>query len=564
MLKKSYLILDSGQKKIFWFLAVLSLLCSTLELAGIGLLYPLFLVLLDESILQNQRYAEYASFFDLSYKEVVTLIIIGIIIVYVIKNIIVFLNKILVENFQKNFRIKILNKVLFKLFYFPFENAFKITSENQVKKINFCLEYSQVYKLLLFLLVEIITLTFIAIYLLYLNFNISIFLFLFFPALSYLIYKFSKDKIEFYGSQSLKLFEKLIKAILQSTAGIKEIRIAQKEKTMQNFLNQINIKDSNNRFKNNFFLYIPSHVIEVFSIFFITGIILISVNFFDTDNQKLVAILGVYAVAFARLMPATTRIISYLQMLKYNLPLTKIIHNEVVNVKSFNDTLIRKNNKFNINFKKNIRIKNLTFFYNNSKKIFKDLNIEIQKNKIFGIKGKSGAGKTTLLNIILGLLTPKTGSIFIDNVELKRSNLHAWQKKIGLVPQNPFFLNDTILKNVCFLSDYKKENLERILKCLKIAQLYEEIKKLPGGIETIIGENGKNLSGGQLQRLALARALYNKPDVLILDEATSALDQANEEKILKILKNLKGKITIIIVSHKMSNMRICDKIYSVK
>ena len=130
--------------------------------------------------------------------------------------------------------------------------------------------------------------------------------------------------------------------------------------------------------------------------------------------------------------------------------------------------------------------------------------------------------------------------------------------------QNPFFLNDTILKNVCFLSDYKKENLEKILKFLKIAQLYEEIKKFPRGIETIIGENGKNLSGGQLQRLALARALYNKPDVLILDEATSALDQVNEEKILKILKRLKGTITIIIVSHKMSNMRICDKIYSVE
>ena len=168
-----------------------------------------------------------------------------------------------------------------------------------------------------------------------------------------------------------------------------------------------------------------------------------------------------------------------------------------------------------------------------------------------------------MLNIILGLLIPKIGSIFIDNIELKRSNLPAWQRKIGLVPQNPFFLNDTILKNVCFLSDYKKENLGRILKCLKIAQLYEEIKKFPRGIETIIGENGKNLSGGQLQRLALARALYNKPDVLILDEATSALDQVNEEKILKILR-LKGTITIIIVSHKMSNMRICDKIYSVE
>lgn len=197
------------------------------------------------------------------------------------------------------------------------------------------------------------------------------------------------------------------------------------------------------------------------------------------------------------------------------------------------------------------------------KPIIKRFNLKIKKNSCLGIIGDSGSGKSTITDLIIGLIKPTSGQIKIDNVILK-DNVSLWQNNISYVSQSPFFLNDTIEKNIAFGLTQNNINKKLIIEVTKKAQIYDFINSLKLKFNTKVGESGINFSGGQLQRIAIARALYRKSDILILDEATNALDDESELMFFKFLKTLKRKLTIIIISHKKDNLSICDKIIKIK
>ena len=177
--------------------------------------------------------------------------------------------------------------------------------------------------------------------------------------------------------------------------------------------------------------------------------------------------------------------------------------------------------------------------------------------------GKTGSGKSTLINLFLGLIEPKEGEILIDGIK-QNLNSRQWQNKIGFVPQNIYLINDTIRNNIAFGLSEEDIFEEKIDKSLKISQLNEFINTLPKGINTIIDENGSNLSGGQIQRIAIARALYNDPEILIFDEPSSALDNFTEDNLFREIKEISKTKTIIIISHKFSTLEFCDQIYKVE
>ena len=193
-----------------------------------------------------------------------------------------------------------------------------------------------------------------------------------------------------------------------------------------------------------------------------------------------------------------------------------------------------------------------------------DITLEIKKGETIGIIGKSGEGKTTFVNLFVGLIKQTNGKLFLDNKEIK-FNDRAWKSIIGYIPQNPFMLDDTILNNVTFNLIESEIDFNFFEKCLEEAQLLSFVNSLDEKSSTNIGEKGTRLSGGQIQRLSIARALYKNPQILILDEATSSLDIENEEKIIETINAIKktGK-TMIIVSHKPSALKYCDKIFNLK
>ena len=186
--------------------------------------------------------------------------------------------------------------------------------------------------------------------------------------------------------------------------------------------------------------------------------------------------------------------------------------------------------------------------------------MEVKKNSIIGIVGKSGCGKSTLLDLITGFIQAQTGTIKIDNIELKSNNFLDWQKNISFVSQKNFFLNKSILSNITVnIAPVKAHNLKKVIK---LTDLQTVFKKFNHGINTKIGEFGSKLSGGQRQRIAIARAVYKESDTVIFDEATNALDFASEKKIIKNLS--KFNKTFIIVSHRVNSLKNCDIIYFLK
>ena len=220
---------------------------------------------------------------------------------------------------------------------------------------------------------------------------------------------------------------------------------------------------------------------------------------------------------------------------------------------------IASSNTQDILFDNEIKFHNICLNFEN-KKILKNINLEIKKNSCIGIKGESGSGKSTLLNVLLGLLEPDSGEILIDT---KNTNLNnqQWWRKIGFVHQDSYIFNQNIIKNIVINDDQlDKFELDRVLKNCELNKLKNKLDNN----DFNLGERGSKISGGERQRVFLARALYKKPKILILDEPTSSLDNENEQKIIDTLLMYKNEITIIIVSHTQKILQICDQIYEMK
>ncbi len=193
------------------------------------------------------------------------------------------------------------------------------------------------------------------------------------------------------------------------------------------------------------------------------------------------------------------------------------------------------------------------------KKIFENLNLKINKNSIFGICGESGSGKSTLINILLGLLIPDKGKVLVNNLDI-RKNLFKWQECLGYVSQNIFLLDASLKENIAFGVNIENIDYDNLNLAIKNANLNNLVETLSNGIDTNIGERGSKISGGQIQRIAIAREIYRNPSVLILDEATTGLDYENEKKIFDSIKQLKNKMTVIIVSHNKDTLKICENL----
>ena len=298
----------------------------------------------------------------------------------------------------------------------------------------------------------------------------------------------------------------------------------------------------------------PKIIIEFVAVLVII-LIIFSMLFLKLENKEIISFIALFAAIGFRLIPSLNKIIAAIQHLKYYLKLTDNL--------SFDLNYIEKNltKSESINFSNNIELKNLDYSYDSGKIIFKNLNLIIEKNKIVGIKGKTGSGKTTLVNIITGLLSPTNGEIFIDKKKVNLNNSN-WFKKIGYVPQRIMLNETTIKKNIAYgIEDLNIDN-EQLKKAISLAQLDEFINNI-GGVDKKISELGKNISGGQIQRIGIARALYNEPEILILDESTNNLDKATEKNFINSIKTLSKNKTLLIISHDDVPLKICDKIYNI-
>jgi ABC-type bacteriocin/lantibiotic exporter with double-glycine peptidase domain len=288
------------------------------------------------------------------------------------------------------------------------------------------------------------------------------------------------------------------------------------------------------------------------------GTIFVLKNIFDYENALIIETLALLALCLLRSFPSFSKILSGFQELNSRIPSVEVISQQLSekdNLKFLNNSKL-KIEKFN-----SINLSNISFRYDkNDEYILKDLNLSFSRGNIIGFFGKTGSGKSTLINIISGLIKPSIGKIFVNQKHIER----VPHNYFSYVPQKPLIINDTIKSNIAFGVENENIDLSKLNHAIEKCELREFIQKLPNGINEIISEDGKNISGGQAQRISIARAIYFDRQILILDESTNSLDLATEKKIINFLNELKHEITIIMISHNLESLKICNEVYELK
>ena len=383
--------------------------------------------------------------------------------------------------------------------------------------------------------------------------TISIFL-----ILSLIFYYIFKPKLSSYGHQRQNFLKGRYRSIRESFGpGIRDIKINNRE---EEFITEYDNFNSNYNRVGLFASMIqetPKFLFEQLAILLIIIIIFV-LAYYGKTQAEMISTLGLFVVATFKILPSIRKMLHSYQYINYGSASVRLVKKEYYsNLES--DT--KYNSSFEtglLKFKDKIQIKNVNFNYDDNKEIFKNINFEIIKNSTIGLIGESGSGKSTLVDIISGLVDPSAGEVLVDNNNIK-NNKTDLQNIIGYVPQNIYLLDASIRENILFSKKEFKFDKSFLDEVIEKSGLGKFINSLPSGMETQIGELGAKLSGGQIQRIGIARMLFKNPEVIILDEATNALDEEIELQILKSIENLKKTKTIIIITHKKDNLFFCDK-----
>ncbi len=361
-----------------------------------------------------------------------------------------------------------------------------------------------------------------------------------------------------FGKIRAKQSKILNKHLIQTFRALRNIKISNIQENFLNFFKRNYYSEIRARTNQSIIQQLPRGALEVVGVMTIIFLILV-LNVINVNYENSISFIGIFFVCIIRLLPATNRILQSIQALRFGQSTLNILKKEFDSKDIIRPTISNNISKdFDENFK-NLNFKNVYFSYEKNKEVLKNLNFEILHGQIVGISGESGSGKSTLLDLVSGLIKEDSGQILVNGKEnVTISN--GWQKKIGFVFQDTYLLDDTLKKNIAIGINDKDIDEKKIAFSIKHSQLDDFVDSFKSNVNQTFGDIEQRLSGGQKQRIGIARALYNNPEILILDEATSALDYLTEEKILNILKELKSKCTIIIVSHKKNTLKICDKI----
>ena len=472
--------------------------------------------------------------------------------------------------FSNNFIIFYTNKIFRS--YINNDYSFHLNSDTSklIRNINgevgiFCTGVLQQFTLFFS---EICSLVLIIIFLIIVNTNIffiSLFVIIFLGIIFFLLTqkifkKLGKIRQNLSGSQ--------LKLIVETFRGIIDVKIFNAESYIFSKMNQ-NIKTlANANITTTTLQQLPKLIFEFIAITMVSLFFIFTFNAKIQISSEHLSSVALFAIALFKIIPSISKILNCTQLIKYNYPAAKLVCDEINNAKVENLNFYSTQNENSRTNKKitildSIELKNIKYSYSSDDKtIFHNLNLKINKNDCVGIFGVSGSGKSTLINLISGLIKPNNGEVLIDG----NSNFDQklFMNSIGYVPQKVFITNDSLKSNIAFGQKESEIDEKKLAISAKYANIEEFVQSKKEKYNFQVGDSGSKLSGGQLQRIGIARALYRDPELLIFDESTSALDPFAEDKFLNLINYFIGKKTMIIVSHKINTLKKCNKIYEIK
>ena len=535
----------------------LMLFAALLEMLSLAVLIPVFNLMFSQDLNKYKYLIDLQIYFNLTDYYLILSILSFILFSFIFKNFfLLFYNfKLfqLTNSIQVNISKKLFNNYLNQSYSFFFNKNSSFLIRNLTVEIERFANYITAVGILIS---EILIISFISVMLFFLNSKIFFFSAGIFLSFALLYNKFSKKYFYKWGRERQIGFASIVKNLRECFDSIKDVKLLDQNKIYFNKFNSSNYSYLRVNFKNNFFHNVPRLCIELLSIF-----LMVVTIFFITYNKYLiinyVPIFGIFVIAIFKFTPSINKIISASSVIRFNQVVVSTLYQELKNTEK---KIVITNSV--IQSFDSIKFSKVSFGYNKEKEILKDINILIKSRECLGFVGKNGSGKSTFIDLFSGLLQETSGSITVNN-SFKIFNEKEWFLKIGYVQQNINLLEDTIKNNITFFSTNNNFDKKLFDWSVSLSHVDEFVNKLPGGYNSSVGEKGVMLSGGQKQRIAIARALYRNSEILILDEATSALDETVEKEVCDTIQSLKGKKTILIISHKKKILEKCDKIYKV-
>lgn len=544
-------------KKKSKYLILFSICVSIIELFSIALLIPLLSVLLE---------SDYVGFsfldqFNFSFKDKndgFVYLSTGILIFFLIKNILSYLLKKYIYKYcfleQKKLRLRLFNFYLFS----PYE---KIILSDYSKKFSILTELTRIStESFLIYFVEFFSNILIAFaifgFLLSYNFQFTVFISILFLISSFFLKKMIFNKIYSLGMKNTLAYKGIVKFSETGINAIKELKVYLKEGLLSDEMKKTSDDFSKSQVKFLLIQNLPKYIIEII---IISGILSLGFYILTQEHQinKVIITMGVYVFISLRMAPLVNQILSCYSNISRSKYAVDTLIDEINFFESLgNNIYLREDSR--IDFSNELEIKNFNFKYG-EKIIFKEANFKIKFGETVALHGDSGSGKTTLIYLLLGFLK-LNGEVSVDKKNFKVDYLNIINS-VSYIPQEPYMLNDSIINNILFGSRYNSFLLDRALKESNLKSLVSDFKD---GLKTIVGHEGNNISGGQKQRISIARAIYNNKKFIILDEPNTFLDSKSKQVLLDTLKKIKGKCTILIVSHDDIFDNFCDRIYYLK
>lgn len=568
MINKIRYILDRRQKLQLCFLGILIFIGGLLETVSVSGVLPVVWVIIDPDRAQKNKYMRLAMEMlgiD-SIEGFIVPLLVALIVLYVLKN--AFL--LLLANEQNRFiaynRNKLISQVLREFLNRPYEfyldadipTVFRLTDSDIPNVFNILMA-------MISLVSESVVFVLLCIVMVVTEWKLLLFLIVVFGILSTLILKVLKPRLSKLGEKNQVIQTRIAKWRIQAIYGIKDVKVLHREAFFADNYERSGKIGAGYAKRHAVLNNVPRLLIETVFMASILGYIIVYI-LLGGDAPSLVPMLTAFGVAAIRMMPSVNRINTYMTDISYFKPCLDYVY-ENMNINEIsrrnNQTLKPADTSKTMQLRDKIELANIVYAYPNTDKlIFDRADMVVPYGKSVGIMGPSGAGKSTIVDILLGLLKVQEGKILCDGIDIF-DNYPAWLFQIGYIPQSIYLVDEPIRNNIAFgIADDEIDDA-RIWEALGEAQLADFVRGLPEGLDTTIGDRGVRISGGQRQRLGIARALYHNPEILVFDEATSALDNETEAAVMEAINSFHGRKTMVIIAHRLNTIEKCDIIYKV-
>lgn len=568
--RKLFYILDKQQKRQGVCVAFNMLIVSFLDTLGVAAILPFISALTEIETVKCRWYTKwFMNFFHISSDTGLMVAIgVGIICLYIVKNLYSWLYQCMLIKYQCCIQHD-LSVIMLKSYMSRPYSFFRNTNSSIIQR-GIDADVVAVYNVIsnVFTLVsQTVTIILISLFLLRQDVEMAVALLIAGIICVVVLVLVFKKKITLSGNEFFKSNSARISSSYQIITGIKEIYVMQRR---ENFISQYDKAYgdyTHAMIEKNKVNAAPIRVVETIFVSIVIGMVCIKLMM-GMNPVTYVPQLATFAVAGFRMLPMLTAIPSCTNELIFYYPMLSETYGNISQARerknSKFDNTIDDENEYGYTFNQSLCIKNVSYCYEDGiKNVLDNLNLEIKKGEMVGVIGESGAGKSTLAEIIMGLDKPTKGAIVADNRDIYAMP-KAWSKTIGYIPQTVFMIDSTIRNNVTFGIDEDEISDKKVWDALRKARIEDFVRSLPDGLDTMIGERGIKFSGGQRQRVAIARALYYDPAILVMDEATSALDSETETAVMESINDLQGKKTLIIIAHRLTTIKRCDKIYVIE